>query len=275
MSDQVLFPERFKQPARYYTTGRPTYPKLLTRRVADLVGLTGKHDVLDLGTGPGFLAIDYAPLARAVTAIEPSEEMLSAARRNAERGAASINFLKGSSFELGSRLRDQLARFLLVTIGRAFHWMDREQTLAALDPLVERVGGVALFGESYPEVPDNAWYPHFQALLDSYASGDPAKARTRGLARSEGVLLRSSFDHLERVGVLERRETPIERLVDRALSFGAAWDGRPGNREDDLATEVRKLIARYATEQGTIHEVIEGHALVALRSAELGVEVRA
>jgi SAM-dependent methyltransferase len=275
MSDQVLFPERFKQPARYYTTGRPTYPKLLTRRVANLVGLTSRHDVLDLGTGPGFLAIDYAPLARAVTGIDPSDEMLSAARRNAERGAASINFLKGSSFELGSRLRDQLARFRLVTIGRAFHWMDREQTLAALDPLVERGGGVALFSETYPEVPDNAWHPHFQALLDSYASGDPAKGRTRGLARSEGVLLRSSFDHLERVGVLERRETPIERFVDRALSFGAAWDGRPGNREDDLAAEVRKLIARYATDQGTVHEVIEGHALVALRSAELGLEVNA
>ena len=26
---KVLFPERFKNPARFYTTGRPTYPKLL------------------------------------------------------------------------------------------------------------------------------------------------------------------------------------------------------------------------------------------------------
>ena len=269
MSDQVLFPERFKQPARYYTTGRPTYPKLLARRVAALVGLSKRHSVLDLGTGPGFLALDYAPLARTVTAIDPSEEMLSAARRNAERGAASINFLKGSSFELASRLRDQLERFRLVTSGRAFHWMDREQTLSALDPLVERGGAVALFSESYPEVPDNAWHAPFQALLDSYASGDPAKSRTRGLAKSEGLLLRSAFDHLERVSVLEQRETPIERFVDRALSFGAAWDGRPGNREDDLADEVRKLIARYATAQGTVHEVLEGHALVALRSADL------
>jgi hypothetical protein len=50
----VLFPNRFKNPARYYTTGRPLYPKLLSRRVAALVGLTTDDAVLDLGTGPGF-----------------------------------------------------------------------------------------------------------------------------------------------------------------------------------------------------------------------------
>jgi len=65
-ASQIVFPDRFKNPARYYTTGRPTYPKLLARRFAGLVGLTSGDDVLDLGTGPGFLALDFAPLARAV-----------------------------------------------------------------------------------------------------------------------------------------------------------------------------------------------------------------
>lgn len=269
MSDQVLFPERFKNPARYYTTGRPTYPKLLARRVAQLVGLEPRHHVLDLGTGPGFLAIDYAPLAQSVTAIDPSEEMLAAARQNAERAGVRIQFLKGSSFELAGRLRERLERYRLVTIGRAFHWMDRAQTLAALEPLVERGGAVALFGERYPDVPDNRWHAPFQALLDGYSTDDPAKAHTRGTSQNEAVLLASSFDHLERIAVLERRETPVERFVDRALSFGAAWDGRPGSREDDLAGEVRKLIGQYADARGVVREVVEGHALVALRTQDL------
>jgi len=70
MSD-VMFPGRFRDLANYYTTGRPTYPRLLARRVADLVGLNGSQTVLDLGTGPGFLAIDFHPFAGKVIGVDP------------------------------------------------------------------------------------------------------------------------------------------------------------------------------------------------------------
>jgi len=261
----VLFPNRFKNPARYYTTGRPFYPKLLARRVAELVKLSRTDSVLDLGTGPGFLAIDFAPLAKSVTAIDPAEEMLQVARQNAERAGVQIKFVKGSSFELSP----QLGRFKLVTIGRAFHWMDGDQTLTALDALLERGGAVSLYGERYPEVEQNVWHHEFQALVDSYATDDPARARIRDNASHESVLLRSAFDHLERISVLELRKTPVEHFVDRALSFGATWDGRPGSREDDLAGEVRKLIARFAAADGSVHEVVEGHALIGFRAKDL------
>ncbi len=260
----VVFPQRFVNPSRYYTTGRPTYPKLLAHRVAELVRVSARDRVLDLGTGPGFLALDFAPLAGGVVGVDPSDQMLAAARENAARAGATIDFVKGSSFGLGS----ELGRFKLVTIGRAFHWMDRDQTLASLDALVEPGGGVALFGEKYPEVPDNTWHAQFQALLDRYSTEDPAKTRLRDSAQNETVFLRSAFDHLERVAVLERRATPVERFVDRALSFGAAWDGRPGSREDDLAGEVRTLIQRFADADGVVREVIEGHALIGRRARD-------
>jgi len=75
MSD-VLFPGRFRDLADYYATGRPAYPTLLARRVANLVGLNGTQVVLDLGTGPGFLALDYHPFAARVIAVDPEAEML-------------------------------------------------------------------------------------------------------------------------------------------------------------------------------------------------------
>src|SRR5690348_1682174 len=99
MSD-VLFPGRFGELADYYATGRPTYPALLARRVAGLIGLDGTQTVLDLGTGPGFLALDYHPFAVQVIAIDPEPDMLRVARRNAARAGKAIDFILGSSNDL-------------------------------------------------------------------------------------------------------------------------------------------------------------------------------
>lgn len=61
MPDDVpVFPDRFRGVARYYTAGRPIYPARLADRVAALVGGLAEGRVLDLGTGPGFLALDFA-----------------------------------------------------------------------------------------------------------------------------------------------------------------------------------------------------------------------
>jgi SAM-dependent methyltransferase len=238
---------------------------LLAGRVASLVGVSAREDVLDLGTGPGFLAIDFAPLARAVTAVDPSEEMLSAAAENARAAGAQVRFVRGSSYELGPHL----GRIKLVTIGRAFHWMDRPATLTALDALIEPGGGVSLFGESYPEVPENAWRKAFQDSIDAYSTEDPARPKIRASASNESVLLDSSFDHLERISVLERRRTPVERFVDPALSFASTWHGRAGSREEDLASEIRGIIQPYADAEGLVREVLEGHALIARRTRDL------
>jgi hypothetical protein len=44
----VLFPGRFTELAEIYRDGRPTYPKLLARRVAAHVGLTPTDQVLEV-----------------------------------------------------------------------------------------------------------------------------------------------------------------------------------------------------------------------------------
>ena len=265
MAEQRLYyPDRFKDAARYYSSGRPTYPKLLGQRVADHVALSGEN-VLDLGTGPGFLAIDFASLANSVTAIDPSPEMLAAASGNAARARVQIRLVQASSYELGTHL----GRFKLVTIGRAFHWMDREATLATLDRMIPVRGAVALFGERYPNVPQNAWHTEFESILDGYRLEDPARALVRARGSDEAVLLASAFDQLERIGVIEARHTPIERFIDRALSYAATWHGRPGSRAADLAFDIARALRPHADETGCIHEVLEGHALVARRTKDL------
>ncbi|GDY14387.1 hypothetical protein LBMAG53_32650 [Planctomycetota bacterium] len=262
---QHFYPTRFKDAAKYYTTGRPFYPKLLSKRIAGLIGLERRHRVLDIGTGPGFLAIDFASQVETVTGLDPSAEMLDVARGNAERAGVAVRFVQGTSYDLAAHF----GPVRLTTFGRSFHWTDRAATLRALDAITEVGGAVALIGDRFPEVPDNAWRPGFEALLDSYGKDEGALAKLRGEPSHEDILLSSPFSHLERVAVVQRRRTPLEHFVDRALSFGKVWHGSPGFNAEELAARFRAQLLPFAGTDGRVAEVIEGQALVARRPAEI------
>lgn len=51
-----------------------------------------KLDILDIGTGPGFFAINLALAGHHVTAVDVTEEMLNHARKNAEAYGAQVDF---------------------------------------------------------------------------------------------------------------------------------------------------------------------------------------
>ena len=266
MADTVpTFPDRFRGAARFYTSGRPVYPPLLAARVAALVGGLEQGRVLDLGTGPGFLAVDFASYAAEVIGVDPEPAMLEVAERNADAAGRRIRFLRGTA----ETLDPALAPVRLVTIGRAFHWMDRPRVLAVLDGLVASGGAVALFVTAAPAVPENVWQPAFQELVDRYGETDPAREHMRTAKEHDGVLLASPFGHVERVAVLQQRHTPVERFVDRALSFGKIWGGQADEPPRGLAEAVREVLRPFAVD-GLVTEVVEGRATIAWRPAEIG-----
>lgn len=60
----------------------------------------GKLKVLDVGTGPGIVALMLAELGHDVTAVDFSEEMLAAARKNARACNLDVKFKKGDAEKL-------------------------------------------------------------------------------------------------------------------------------------------------------------------------------
>jgi SAM-dependent methyltransferase len=254
---------RFRTAAKYYLSGRPAYAALLIHRVVELCGLNAAHRILDLGCGPGQLAIAFAPFVREVTALDPEPEMLEVARRSASSACPNVHFIQGGSGDLSLGL----GRFQAVTIGRAFHWMDRAQTLKVLDGMIQPEGAVVLFGDSHPEVPDNAWHTRFKQLVEHYAEGDTEKTRRLSpeWLKHDAILLASPFNQIERISILERRRTPVERLVDRALSFSSTSPERLRDKIDILANEIRGLLTACATD-GAITEIVESTASIARRN---------
>jgi SAM-dependent methyltransferase len=259
-----LTQRRFRSAAKYYLSGRPAYASLLIQRVVELCALDATHRILDLGCGPGQIAMAFAPFVREVTALDPEPEMLEIARRNALSAHLNIHFVEGGSADLSL----DLGRFQAVTIGRAFHWMDRAETLKVLDGMIEPEGAVVLFGDSHPEVPDNSWYFPYRQLVERYAEGDAEKARLLSpeWLKHDAILLASRFNQIERISVLERRRTPVGRLTDRALSFSSTSPDRLGDKVEILANEIRELLAAHASD-GAVTEVVESTASIARRNS--------
>jgi SAM-dependent methyltransferase len=251
---QPLDPTRYRTASAHYERGRVPYAAALIRRVAEVTGLSSQHRVLDLGCGPGPLTRRFAPLAREVVAMDPTPEMLAAARALAG-DAANIRFVAGSSYDLGPAL----GRFHLVVMGRSFHWMDRVDTLRRLDTIVEPGGAIALFHDTAPAIPANAWK---KVLYEIVARYEPKEGAHQGpdWIRQEAVLLDSPFARLERFGVIERRALDVETLVQRTLSMGSTSPSHLGEKKTaEITAEIRAALA------GVREEVVETSALVAWR----------
>ena len=178
-------------------------------------------------------------------------------------GADNVHFKSGSSFDIGS----ELGTFKLVTIGRAFHWMDRPDTLQRLDAMVDKEGAVALFTDSHPKHRDNAWVEPFQRIIDDHGSGDIIRASRRSAdwPSHEEILLDSPFARLERVAVIEKRALRAEHLVERALSISAINEANLGGKMQHLIDDIQELSSRFSL-GGVVSEVIETSALIARRA---------
>jgi SAM-dependent methyltransferase len=256
-------PHRFQTAAEHYVRGRLDYPLELIERVVSLTGLRDYHRVLDLGCGPGFLAVAFAPYAREVVGIDPEPAMLEQAAKYSARAGALVKFEQGSSYELG----ESLGEFQLVTMGRSFHWMDRAATLEALSRIVAEHGAIALFADLHLELPANGWRKRFKSILEPFAEKDSAhvtRHNNPAWLPHEAILLDSKFSDLQRISVIRKIETPVERLLDRALSMSTTSPQRLGSEQERLLETLRTALNEEAV-AGMITEVVETHALLAFR----------
>jgi ubiquinone/menaquinone biosynthesis C-methylase UbiE len=78
---------RFSTTVPLYEEFRPPYPLEFFRNVAERLGLSRKHALIDLGTGPGLIALGFAPYVGRIVGVDPEPAMLAAARQAAAHSA--------------------------------------------------------------------------------------------------------------------------------------------------------------------------------------------
>jgi ubiquinone/menaquinone biosynthesis C-methylase UbiE len=254
---------RFSTAAAHYAIGRPPYPPAFVADVAEALTLNRTHRLLDLGTGPGLLALAFVPYVGSVVAVDPEPEMLRQAREAVRAAGAAIEVREGSSETLGP----EWGHFHAVTMGRSFHWMDRAETLRRLDLLVDPDGALALLNDELADAPENAAVKAWSAVVERYSADDTVRMERRSAAwqQHDVVLEGSPFSRLERLVQVHRSTTTVERLIHRALSMSATSSARLGPRTEPMLEEIQAALAPFGGASGEVPEVIEWTAIIGRR----------
>ncbi len=77
--DQLM--GRFATTVSLYEELRPPYPVEFFRTVAEKLRFSKQHALIDLGTGPGLLALGFAPYVGRIVGVDPEPAMLAVAGR--------------------------------------------------------------------------------------------------------------------------------------------------------------------------------------------------
>ncbi|MDA5141501.1 class I SAM-dependent methyltransferase [Streptomyces sp. AD681] len=128
----------FSGTAAFYRRGRLPYAPGLEDLLAWVLDLDGRGRLLDLGCGPGTVALRLAGLFDEVVGVDPDPGMLAEAARGAAdlEVADKVRWVRARAEELPAGLGD----FTVVTLAQSFHWMDRERVAATVRGML-RPGG--------------------------------------------------------------------------------------------------------------------------------------
>jgi 2-polyprenyl-3-methyl-5-hydroxy-6-metoxy-1,4-benzoquinol methylase len=132
--------------ADYYARYRVPYPTVLIDDLVIRAGLTGTGRLLDLACGPGRVTFALSEHFADVLAVDQEEESVSYARALAtERGTTHIRWQSGRVEDL-----EVAGQFEMVTVGDAFHRLDRRRVAALATEWLQPAGHIALLSTSMP-----------------------------------------------------------------------------------------------------------------------------
>jgi cyclopropane fatty-acyl-phospholipid synthase-like methyltransferase len=226
---------RFDSTVPFYARYREPYPACFFREVARREGLEGAERLIDIGCGPGSLAIGFAPYVKSCVGVDVETEMLEAARVEAARAGVHVELIQ-------ARIEDvpaSLGHFQAVTVGRALHWFDRDETIAVLERVVEKNGWIAICGTRTRSAVTHGLSGKFHDIRRAWSS-EPDE--TRYHIKLEDWFQGSRFRKVEDIEVTDTHQVTISDLIGRALSMSTTSPEVLGDRRPAFELAMREAL---------------------------------
>lgn len=247
----------YRGSAAYYARGRLRYPAGLGAAIRDAAGLDGTARLLDVGTGPGSVALLVAPYVAEVVGLDADADMVAVAAERAEAaGVINARWVHARAEELPLGL----GPFRAVTFAQSFHWMDRARVASAVRAMLEP-GGVLVHvsawmaGEPVEGLPAPP-RPRIRALVAEYLGPQRRAGQGHLPSGTPGdeaeVLAGAGFTGPEVTevsgGEIVRRS--IDDIVAEVFSVSGSAPHLFGDRIDEFERDLRGLLTQAAADGG-------------------------
>ncbi|WP_457029206.1 class I SAM-dependent methyltransferase [Kitasatospora sp. P5_F3] len=234
----------------YYRQYRPGIPEEVAVVLDQAAPKGSPRRLLDVGTGTGLVAEALLGRFDEIIAIDNDAEMLAAAE-SALRPALP----DGTVLALVESTAEDFTppagwRADLVTICRAFHWLDQATVLALLDDQVAPGGAVAIFGDNSFWAADSPWKQSVRAVVQDFL-GEERRAgdstfKHHNRPYSE-IMEESPFSQVEEVRVPVQRTWTTEGILGYLYSTSFAAPHLFGDRLADFETAVKAALAEHSS----------------------------
>lgn len=248
----------FAEAAKYYGFRAPYAPQALAY-VRDAFGLDETSRALDLGCGPGTIAIPLSHMVGYVLAVDPSEAMLGQGRMlSAEAGRNNIDWLHARA----EGVTEALGTFDIVTMGQSFHWMDRDTVLRQLAPMIAQGGGLALINPGKRR-PQESWEPLVCEVIIHFLGTPPRHPQKHPEPEHEPALLRSGgFSRFTAREFAMDFERDVASILGYVYSMSISPKSAFGDRIDAFEKDLTEALLG-ANPSGVFKERLETEVVIA------------
>ncbi|OUL27350.1 SAM-dependent methyltransferase [Nostoc sp. RF31YmG] len=262
-------PTLFEGAAWYYARYRPQYPPVLFDSLTEKFQLDGKGRLLDLGCGAGLIAIPLRDRFQEVIGLDPDADMLLEAQQQAvELGATNISWVK----DRAENISPAVGKFQLVTIGRAFHWMQRELVIERIYNLLTDNGGLAIIKtHEDPWNSDHPWKTTAISVVKRWLgeqrrTGQGGKGVWQPLAVShEEILAKSSFPRQATYEVKYEKYWTIDTYLGYLYSTAFCLPSFVGENRHKFEVDLKESLLKVEP-SGTFKEELPITVIAAWKS---------
>jgi SAM-dependent methyltransferase len=249
---------RFASTVEFYARYREPYPPTFFRSVAEKIALQGSESLLDIGCGPGLLAIGFAPFVGRCTGIDPETAMVEAAKSEAQQAGVALTLVHGKVEDFAAT-----ESFDLITIGRALHWMDRDRALQVLERIAADSARILICGARSVESAASPWVKPYDEVRRRWTeSTDEKKYRLDG----REWFADSSFGEVMTISVPEERELTVSDVIGRSLSRSNTSPAVLGGERARFEAEITAVLEPFVKD-GVLQEQVVARASVFARSS--------
>jgi len=218
----------------------------------DALALDGTGRLIDVGCGPGSMALLLAGLFEEVVGVDPDPGMIAAAGARAEeRGVANARWVRMTA----ESLPGSLGRFRVATFAQSFHWMDRLAVASIVRGMLEPGGRWvhvdAITHRGVEPAPALRWPSPPHAAIGDLIRAYLGEVRRAGRGTlpggtpsgEAGIMLAAGFTGPERLRIAGRiYERSEDEVVASVFSLSSAAPHLFGDRLADFESELRTLL---------------------------------